>query len=80
MAAYVLFCLNRGAANGTQVMPAAPIRSNGGPHPQGGLKTGYGLGNYWSIHKGFVYHGRNGDVAGGITEMAYMPDYGVAYF
>jgi CubicO group peptidase (beta-lactamase class C family)/uncharacterized membrane protein len=84
MAAYVLFYLNRGTANGTQVMPAASIDRMEVPArtwaAQEGLKTGYGLGNYWSIHDGFVYHGHNGGVAGGITEMAYMPDYGVGYF
>ena len=45
-----------------------------------GLKTGYGMSNYWSIHEGFVYHGHNGGVEGGLTEMAYLPDYGVGYF
>jgi len=84
MAAYVLFYLNRGTANGTQVMPAASIDRMEVPTrtwaAQEGLKTGYGLSNYWSIHDGFVYHGHNGGVAGGITEMAYMPDYGVGYF
>jgi hypothetical protein len=44
------------------------------------LKTGYGLSNYWNIREGFVYHGHNGGVEGGLTEMAYMPDYGVGYF
>jgi hypothetical protein len=29
---------------------------------------------------GFVYHGHNGGVEGGLTEMAYMPDNGVGYF
>jgi hypothetical protein len=45
-----------------------------------GMRSGYGLSNYWSFHEGFVYHGHNGGVAGGLTEMAYMPDYGVGYF
>jgi CubicO group peptidase (beta-lactamase class C family) len=84
MAAYLLFYLNRGTANGTQVMPAASIDRMEVPTrtwaAQEGLKTGYGLSNYWSIHDGFVYHGHNGGVAGGVTEMAYMPDYGVGYF
>jgi hypothetical protein len=84
MAAYVLFYLNRGTASVTQVMPAASIDRMEVPSrtwaAQEGLKTGYGLSNYWSIHDGFVYHGHNGGVAGGITEMAYMPDYGVGYF
>ena len=84
MAAYVQFYLNRGAVNGTQVMPASSIDRMEIPTrtwaAQQGLKTGYGMSNYWSIHEGFVYHGHNGGVEGGLTEMAYLPDYGVGYF
>ena len=84
MAAYVQFYLNRGMVNGVEVMPAASIDRMEIPTrtwaAQQGLKMGYGLSNYWSIHEGFVYHGHNGGVAGGITEMAYMPDYGAGYF
>jgi len=83
MAAYLLFYLNRGNVNGTQVLPAASIDRMEVPTrtwaAKEGLKTGYGLSNYWSIHDGFVYHGHNGGVEGGLTEMAYMPDYGVGY-
>jgi CubicO group peptidase (beta-lactamase class C family) len=84
MAAYVQFYLNRGMVNGVEVMPVASIDRMEIPTrtwaAQQGLKMGYGLSNYWSTHEGFVYHGHNGGVAGGITEMAYMPDYGVGYF
>jgi hypothetical protein len=58
MAAYVQFYLNRGMANGVQVVPAADIdrmelptstwAANEGP------RSGYGLSNYWSLHEGFV--------------------------
>jgi hypothetical protein len=47
---------------------------------QEGLRAGYGLSNYWTVNDGFVYHGHNGGVNGGLTEMAYMPEYGVGYF
>lgn len=84
MAAYVQFYLNRGTVNGAEVLPASsidrmeiPTRSWGAKE---GLKTGYGLSNYGSIQDGFIYHGHNGGVAGGLTEMAYLPDYGVGYF
>lgn len=84
MAAYVQFYLNRGTVSGTQVIPASSIDRMEIPTrtwaAKEGLKTGYGLSNYWSIHDGFVYHGHNGGVAGGLTEMAYLPDYGVGYF
>ena len=84
MAAYVQFYLNRGTVNGVEGIPAASIDRMEVPTrtwaAQQGLKTGYGLSNYWSIHDGFVYHGHNGGVEGGLTEMAYMPDLGVGYF
>jgi CubicO group peptidase (beta-lactamase class C family) len=84
MAAYVQFYLNRGAVGGTQVMPAASIDRMETPtrtwEAQQGLKAGYGLSNYTSFHDGFEYHGHDGGVDGGLTEMSYMPEYGVGYF
>jgi len=83
MAAYVRFYLNRGAVDGMPVMPASSIDRMEIPTrtwaAKEGLKTGYGMSNYWSIHEGFVYHGHNGGVEGGLTEMAYLPEYGVGY-
>ena len=84
MAAYVQFYLNRGAVGGTQVVPAADIDRIETPTrtwaAQEGLKAGYGLSNYTSIHDGFVYHGHNGGMDGGLTDMSYMPECGVGYF
>ena len=84
MAAYVAFYLNRGMMNGVEVMPSASIDRMENPTrtwaAQEGLKAGYGLSNYWSVNDGFVYHGHNGGVNGGLTEMTYMPEYGVGYF
>lgn len=84
MAAYVQFYLNRGAVNGVQVVPAANIDRMEDPAStwaaKEGMKVGYGLSNYWSVLDGYVYHGHDGGVEGGITQMAYMPDYGVGYF
>jgi CubicO group peptidase (beta-lactamase class C family) len=84
MAAYLGFYLNRGSVNGAEVMPASSVErmenSTRTWGAQEGMKAGYGLGNYWSFHEGYVYHGHNGGVEGGLTELAYMPDYGVGYF
>ena len=84
MAAYVQFYLNRGAVGGKQVVPSSDIDRMEIPEStwaaKEGMKTGYGLSNYWSIEDGFVYHGHDGGVEGGLTNMAYMPDYGVGYF
>jgi CubicO group peptidase (beta-lactamase class C family) len=84
MAAYVQFYLNRGGVAGTQVMPAVSIDRMETPtrtwEAQEGLKAGYGLSNFTSIHDGFVYHGHDGGGFGVRTDMAYMPEYGVGYF
>jgi CubicO group peptidase (beta-lactamase class C family) len=84
MAAYVQFYLNRGAVAGAQVLPSADIDRMETPtrtwQAQEGLKTGYALSNYTSFHDGFEYHGHDGGVDGGITEMSYMPESGVGYF
>jgi CubicO group peptidase (beta-lactamase class C family) len=83
MAAYLQFYLNRGAAGGKQVMPAASIDRMEVPTrtwaAQEGLKAGYGLGNFWSFNDGFVYHGHDGGMEGALTEIWYMPEYGVGY-
>ena len=83
MAAYVQFYLNRGAVGGVQVVPASFIDRMETPTrtwaAQQGLKAGYGLSDYTTIQDGFVYRGHNGGVDGGLTEMAYMPEYGVGY-
>jgi len=84
MAAYVQFYLNRGAVNGAAVVPAANIDRMESPQStwaaKEGLRAGYGLSDYWSFHDGFAYHGHNGGVEGGLTDMSYMPEYGVGYF
>ena len=84
MAAYVQFYLNRGAVGGKQIVPSSDIDRMESPASswgaRDGMKTGYGLSNYWSVEDGFVYHGHDGGVEGGLTEMAYMADYGVGYF
>jgi CubicO group peptidase (beta-lactamase class C family) len=84
MAAYVQFYLNRGVVNGAPVIPSADIDRMESPvstwAAKDGLKSGYGLSNYWSFNDGFVYHGHDGGVEGGLTDMSYMPEYGVGYF
>jgi len=84
MAAYVQLYLNRGAVGGKQIVPIADIDRMEIPTStwaaKDGLKVGYGLSNYVTVADGFVYHGHNGGVEGGLTEMAYMPDDGVGYF
>ena len=84
MAAYVQFYLNRGAVGGKQIVPNADLDRMEVPATtwaaKDGMKAGYGLSNYWSVQEGFVYHGHDGGVEGGLTDMSYIPDYGVGYF
>lgn len=84
MASYVQFYLNRGTVDGVAVMPATSINRMEVPTrtwaAQQGLRAGYGMSNYTTVNDGFVYHGHNGGVEGGLTEMAYMPEFGVGYF
>ena len=84
MAAYVQFYLNRGMVNGVTVLPSANIDRMESPQStwaaKEGLKAGYGLSDYWSFNEGFVYHGHDGGVDGGLTDMSYLPEYGVGYF
>lgn len=84
MAAYVQFYLDRGSVGAKQIVPAAFIDRMETPTrtwaAQQGLKAGYGLSDYTSVLDGFVWHGHNGGVSGGLTEMAYMPDAGIGYF
>jgi hypothetical protein len=84
MAAYVQFYLNRGAVRGKPIVPPSDIDRMEIPEStwsaKDGMKEGYGLSNYWSVEDGFVYHGHDGGVEGGLTEMAYMADYNVGYF
>jgi CubicO group peptidase (beta-lactamase class C family) len=84
MTAYIQFYLNRGAVSRTRILPSAsidrmeiPTRTWGA---QAGLKAGFGLSNYTTIHDGFVYHGHGGDLGGGHSDMSYLPEYGVGYF
>ena len=84
MANYVQFYLNRGLVNRNHIVPSIDIDRMEIPEStwaaQQGMTTGYGLGNFSSIYDGFVYHGHNGGVEGGLSEMAYVPEFGVGYF
>jgi len=83
MANYVRFYLQRGSLDGTQLLQAASIERMETPEtlPSAklGMVTGYGLYNYTTCDGPFVFHGHNGGVLGGLTEMAYLPDYGRGY-
>jgi CubicO group peptidase (beta-lactamase class C family) len=89
IANYLLFYLNRGSVNGTQILPSTLLDRMETPtttwEAKAGLKFGYGLGNYlitWTAPRGraFVGHGHGGGIPGGLSDMAYLAEYDVGYF
>lgn len=83
MANYVRFYLQRGGLDGTQLVQASSIermeRTETLPAAKLGNISWYGLYNYASCEDAFVFHGHNGAVDGGLTEMAYLPEQGRGY-
>jgi CubicO group peptidase (beta-lactamase class C family) len=83
MANYVRFYLQRGSLDGTQLLQAASIERMETTETLPAAKLGriawYGLFNSTSFDGAFVYHGHGGGVQMGLTDMAYLPDYGRGY-
>lgn len=84
MAAYLQFYLNRGAVGGVAVVSPDALTRMEAPtrawSAQAGLAPGYGLSNYWRVAEGRVWHGHNGGVPGGLTDVSYDPAAGIAYY
>jgi CubicO group peptidase (beta-lactamase class C family) len=83
MANYVRFYLQRGSLDGTRLLRASSIErmetTETLPSAKLGNIAGYGLYNYATVEGAFVFRGHNGGMAGGLTEMAYLFDYGRGY-
>lgn len=83
MARFLPLFLGRGTVDGVQfVLPESIDRMERAETNNAaalGLEAGYGLHNYTSPHKSWVYHSHNGGVAGGLTEFAYLPEAEVGY-
>lgn len=84
MAAYVRFLLGRGSVDGKELLPKDALarmeRSESSLAARAGLKVGYGLHLYRVADTtGFTWTSHNGGVEGGLSDMSYMPDYGVGY-
>lgn len=85
MGQYLRFFIRRGQGAADQVLSEQSLLRMETPASywgaQGGLKTGYGLCNYTTLDdRGFVWHGHNGGVDGGLSEMGYLIEQGVGYF
>lgn len=78
MAQMVGFFVNRGEVDGRQLISKSSLdrmeRVESTSGAKVGLQAGYGLSNYSSAHKSWVYREHNGGVNGGLTELAYLPE------
>ena len=79
------FLLRRGQSDRGPILGEASIqrmetaRTSYGA--MGGLKVGYGLGNYASYDdRMHIWHGHNGAIDGALSEFHYLPEPGVGYF
>ncbi len=83
MANYVGFYLNRGLFRGTQLLPKDAIdrmeRPTSTYAAAEGLEIGYGLNNYTTVWRNWVFHGHGGAVPGALANMAYLADEGLGY-
>ena len=78
MAKFVSFFVNRGMVNGVPLISEASLQRMELPATTSaaavGQESGYGLHNYSSRHKSWVYREHNGGVNGGLTEFSYLPE------
>ncbi len=83
MAKMLKFLIQRGQVDSLQLINETSLIRMENPSStvgaRAGLENGYGLSNYSSPHKSFVYQGHNGGVNGGLTDFAYLPSHGVGY-
>lgn len=83
MAKMVQFFINRGVVDSMHLISEASLKRMETPSTtigaKAGLEAGYGLNNYSSRHKSFVYRSHDGGVLGGLTDFSYLPEYNVGY-
>jgi CubicO group peptidase (beta-lactamase class C family) len=81
LAKMLKFFLNRGKANENQILSDSSLqrmeRSESLPKME--IYKYYGLSNFSSYYKGFLYHGHGGSVPGGNADFEYLPEYNVGY-
>tara|TARA_R110000868_G_scaffold409563_1_gene695311 strand:- start:2942 stop:4840 length:1899 start_codon:yes stop_codon:yes gene_type:complete len=79
----IKFFVGRGKIDSLQLISESLLKRMETPFTtsgaKAGLQHGYGLSNYTSTHKSFVYQGHNGGVNGGLTDFAYLPNHKMGY-
>jgi CubicO group peptidase (beta-lactamase class C family) len=83
MAQFIQFYLDRGKVDGNAIISEGSlermekVESTSGA--KAGQQTGYGLNNYSSFHKQWVYREHNGGFEGAMAEFAYLPEASVGH-
>ncbi len=75
---FVQMLMNRGTYHGNQLLQPASVDRMELPttalSARAGSKQGYGLHNYTTAYKGYVFHGHDGGVNGGLAHYLYNTD------
>jgi len=83
MSKMLRFFINRGRVDSLTLISETSLKRMETPTTssgaKGGLEYGYGLANYSTPHKAFVYQSHFGGVVGGQADISYLPGYGVGY-
>jgi CubicO group peptidase (beta-lactamase class C family) len=83
MGRYLRMYLNRGTLDGQRLVSPASIDRMEVPQTtdaaRAGLRIGYGLGNYANVKGGFVLHGHDGGMEGGLARVTYLPELGLGW-
>ncbi len=83
MATLLKLLLNRGKVDSLMLFKKESINRmelpQSTPAAKAGLALGYGLGNFTSIHNGLTYHGHDGAMDGGLSQLAYLPEHGIGH-
>lgn len=83
VARMLAFFMKRGRAGGRQIVQESSLKRMETPSTstgaRAGLEYGYGLSNYSSPYKRFVYRSHGGGVVGGLTDFSYLPEHQVGY-
>ena len=84
MARFVRMMLNRGELDGVRIVSPESITRMETPQTslaaRGGLKAGYGLGNYEDQEEALIQRGHDGGIDGFLSRYVYVPEAGVGYF
>ncbi len=83
MARFTQMLVNRGGLGDVRLVSPGSIERMEQPETtyaaRAGLRTGYGLGNYATLADGFVFHGHDGGVEGGVAKLEYLPQEGLGF-